>query len=329
MLSASVGHKTALFDAMAHLPRSTSQRIADAANLNERYVREWLGAMVTAKIVEYDSGSATYLLPAEHAAFVTRAAGPANMAAFAQFIGVLADVEDKIVDCFHDGGGVGYEHYPHFHQMMAEISGLRNDALLIDAILPMAPGIVEQLEAGIRVADVGCGRGHAVNLMARAYPKSTFVGIDISDDALDTGRKEASDWGLSNAIFEVEDASKMDRPEEFELITVFDAVHDQVDPQGMVNAIHTALKPGGTWLCADICASSNIGENIDHPMGPMMYTVSCMHCMTVSLAHDGAGLGAMWGIQKTREVFANAGFHDVVVRQLEGDSLNNFYIAHK
>jgi len=311
------------------VPPPTSQRIAAAADLDERYVREWLGAMVTSKIVEYDGGAHTYRLPPEHAAFTSRAAGPANLAGVAQFIGLLAGVEDKVVECFHEGGGVGYEHYPDFHKVMAETSAMRNDAMLINVILPMAPGVTEQLESGIHVADVGCGQGHALNLMAKAYPHSTVVGIDISDAALDAGRKEAGEWGLTNVTFEQVDASSMDRTDEFDLITVFDAVHDQADPQGMVDAVHAALKPGGTWLCADICASSNIGENLDHPMGPFMYTVSCMHCMTVSLAQDGAGLGAMWGIQKTREVFATAGFHDVAVHQIDGDRVNNFYVAHK
>lgn len=328
-LSISLGHKTRLFDTMSRLPPSTSQRIADAADLDERYVREWLGAMTSAKIVEYSSTADTYRLPPEHATFLTRASGPANLAAITPFLGELAKVEDKIIECFHEGGGVGYQHFTGFHAAMAELSGQRNDALLVRRILPMVPGIVEHLEAGIHVADVGCGQGHAVNLMAKAFPRSTFVGLDIADEALDVGRKEAGDWGLGNATFEVCDAPTMDRPEEFDFITTFDAVHDQVDPQGMVDAIYRALKPGGAWLCFDICASSHVGENVDHPLGPMMYTISCMHCMTVSLAGDGAGLGAMWGVQKAREVFANAGFVDVTVDQVPGDNANNVYIARK
>ncbi len=112
-------------------------------------------------------------------------------------------------------------------------------------------------------------------------------------------------------------------------MTTFDAVHDQVDPHGMVAAIHRALKPGGTWLCVDIAASSHLGENVDHPLGPMMYTISCMHCMSVSLAGDGEGLGAMWGEQQARELFTDAGFDDITVHQVEGDVANNYYVCHK
>lgn len=329
ILSASIGHKTGLFDTMSTLPPSTTHEIAAAAGLQERYVREWLGAMTTSGIVEYDGVSDTYSLPPEHAAILTRAAGPGNFAAYAQFLGVMAEVEDKVIQCFRHGGGVGYEHYTDFHRTMAELSAMTHDALLVDVVLPMAPGVTEALESGITGADVGCGQGHAVNILARRFPKSTFVGFDINDGALDVGRKEAADLGLTNASFDQCDAPTLDRPETFEFMTTFDAVHDQADPRGMVAAIFRALKPGGTWLCSDISASSHVGENRDHPLGPMLYTVSCMHCMTVSLAGDGEGLGAMWGVQQAREIFTAAGFTDIAVHQIEGDPANNFYICRK
>ena len=134
-LMTSIGHRTGLFDAMAELPRSTSEQIAEAARLNARYVREWLGAMVTAKIVEHDPENGTYNLPAEHAAWLTRATTPENIAAFAQYISVLGAVEDRIVECFEKGGGVPYSAYPRFQEVMAEDSGQTVVSALIDSIL--------------------------------------------------------------------------------------------------------------------------------------------------------------------------------------------------
>jgi ubiquinone/menaquinone biosynthesis C-methylase UbiE len=165
--------------------------------------------------------------------------------------------------------------------------------------------------------------------MAKAFPTSQFVGVDFSDDALAIGRAEAADWGLENASFVSADAARLTEEAQYDFITTFDAVHDQAHPQAMVDGIYRALKPGGSWLCVDIRASSHVGENVDHPMGTFMYAVSCQHCMSVSLAYDGDGLGAMWGVHKAKEVFANAGFTDVDVKTLDFDPTNNYYVCHK
>lgn len=326
----SIGHRVGLFDAMAELGGpATSQVIASEASLDERYVREWLGAMATAGVVEYEPGRAAYFLPPEHAAMTTRAAGPSNFASFAQFVPLCAGVEDELVAAFRNGGGVPYTSYPRFHEAMAEMSGAIVDATLVDVTLPLVPSVIERLESGIRVADVGCGSGHAVNVMARRFPNSEFVGMDFSPEAVGRARAEAQAWGLSNATFQVQDAAKLDGSQTFAFITTFDAVHDQAHPQAMVNGIHNALDAGGYWLCVDIQASSHVGENLHHPLGTFMYSVSCSHCMTVSLAYDGDGLGAMWGVQKAREVFAAAGFDRIDVHNVPGDPMNNYYVCHK
>lgn len=326
----SIGHQVGLFDAMAGLGvHATSPEIAKEAELDERYVREWLGAMATARIVDYDGTRDTYLLPAEHAALTTRAAGPKNLAAYTQFVPMCAGVEAELVEKFRTGGGVPYSSYPRFHEAMREMSGATFDAMLVDVTLPLVPGAVGRLEDGIRVADVGTGSGHAINVMAQAFPNSQFEGIDFSDEALAVGRAEAEEWGLTNATFVQADAAEFSTDSKYDLITTFDAVHDQADPQSMVNGIYAALADDGYWLCIDVRASSNVGENLDHPMGTFLYGVSCQHCMTVSLADDGDGLGAVWGVQKAREIFANAGFGDVTVNTIEGDPTNNYYVCSK
>ncbi len=326
-LMTSVGHRVGLFDIMATLPPATSTQIAAAAGLNARYVREWLGAMVTGRIIDHSPDDETYSLPPEHAAWLTRRAGTNNMAMQTQYIPMLAQVEARIIECFRNGGGVPYSAYPHFQRLMGEESRAVHDASLIDAILPLVPGFVPRLQAGIDVADIGCGSGHAINLMARAFPQSRFVGFDMSEEGIAAGRAEAQQMGLSNAYFEIHDVTQLDAPNRYTLITAFDAIHDQAQPARVLQGIAKALRPDGTFLMVDIAASSRLSENLDLMLGAFMYTVSCMHCMTVSLARGGAGLGAMWGEQKARQMLAEAGFTRVDVKRIEGDLFNNYYIA--
>jgi 2-polyprenyl-3-methyl-5-hydroxy-6-metoxy-1,4-benzoquinol methylase len=246
-----------------------------------------------------------------------------------QFIPVCASVEDEVVHHFAHGGGVPYTSYARFHEVMAEISGNTFDATLVSTTVPLVPGIVERLEQGIEVLDVGTGSGHAVNVMAKAFPNSRFVGVDFNDKPLQVGRAEAAQWGLTNAEFVALDAAALAGWRTFDFITTFDAVHDQAQPEAMVRGIHAALRPGGYWLCVDIQASTHIGENLAHPMGTFGYAVSCMHCMTVSLAYDGVGLGAMWGAQQARSMFEAAGFDHIDIHNVPGDPMNNYYVCHK
>jgi 2-polyprenyl-3-methyl-5-hydroxy-6-metoxy-1,4-benzoquinol methylase len=295
--------------------------------LNERYVREWLGAMVTGRVVVHDALAGTYTLPPEHAAWLTRAAGPNNLALEAQNIPMLASVEEPMVACFRQGGGVPYAAYDRFQRIMAESSAAVQDASLVDTTLPLVPGLVERLQAGIDVLDVGCGRGHAINLMAQAFPRSRFTGFDFSEEGIAEGGAEAKRLGLSNARFARHDVTALAATGQYDLITAFDAIHDQAQPAQVLQGIAEALRPGGTFLMVDVAASSVVDENIDHPLGPYLYTVSCLHCMTVSLALGGSGLGAMWGEQRARQMLADAGFSDVEVKRVEADVVNSYYIA--
>jgi 2-polyprenyl-3-methyl-5-hydroxy-6-metoxy-1,4-benzoquinol methylase len=331
-LMASVGHRTGLFDALSKLPPATSQDVASAAGLQERYVREWLGAMVTSGIVEYDPAKRQYRLPPEHAAYLTRSAMPNNLASVAQWIPVLGQVEDRILEVFEQGGGVPYAAYNRFHQVMAEESGQTVVFGLLEHILPLVPGIREQLEQGIDVLDVGCGSGWALCLMAKTFPHSRFTGIDMSQEAIQAARTRAEEQGLRNVQFHVRDAARLngnaaEMAGAFDLITAFDAIHDQADPAGVLRAIARGLRPGGTFLMQDIRASSHLERNADNPLAPFIFTVSCLHCMTVSLAQGGAGLGAAWGEDLALRMLAEAGFGPVVVKRLEHDIMNNYYIV--
>jgi len=325
----SIGHQTGLFDTMATLPPSTSHQIAQATGLNERYVREWLGSLTTGGVVEYDAVSRTYTLPAEHAGSLTRAAGPNNLASLTQYFPLMGQVEEGIVHSFRNGGGVPYSKYPTFQKLMKEESAQVFDATLVDVTLPLVPGLVERLRTGIDVVDIGCGSGHAINVMARAFPNSRFTGHDFSEEGIAEGKSEAAAWGLSNARFEVKDVATLDGSKQFDFITAFDTIHDQAQPRRVLKGIAESLKADGTFLCVDIAASSEVHENVEHPLAPVLYTISTMHCMTVSLALGGEGLGTCWGEQKARELLQEAGFRNIEVARVDGDMMNNYYIATK
>jgi SAM-dependent methyltransferase len=328
-LMTSVGHRVGLFDTLSSLPPATSTTIADAAGLDERYVREWLGAMTTGGIVTYDPASGCFDLPPEHATCLTRAAGPDNIARITQFVGLLGAVEEEVVDCFRDGGGVPYAAYPRFQQVMAEDSRATHDATLLDVVLPLVEGLPARLTRGIDVADIGCGSGHAINLMARAYPESRFTGFDISQEGIAAAEDEAARLRLPNARFEVRDVARLDIEAGLDLITAFDAIHDQAEPALVLAAIARALRPGGVFLMVDIRARSAVEDNLDLPWAPFLYGVSTLHCMTVSLAQGGAGLGTVWGEELALRMLADAGFTDVTVESVDDDPFNAYYVARR
>ncbi len=326
-LMGSIGHRTGLFDVMATLEPADSHTIAREAGLAERYVREWLGAMATGGVVDYDAETGTYHLPREHAASLTRSARPANAAVTLQWIPLLSSVEDDVVTCFEEGGGVPYASFDRFHAVMAEESDQTVVAALVDHILPLAPGLTERLEAGIDVLDVGCGAGRALALLARTYPQSRFMGVDFSAEAIASA--ERSGAGLANLRFAVRDAADLPGIEAFDLVTAFDAIHDQIRPGAVLAAIGKVLRPDGVFLMQEIGGSSHVDRDCEHPIAPFLYTVSCMHCMTVSLSNGGEGLGAMWGRALATRMLADAGFGQVDVEALPHDPINLYYICRK
>lgn len=329
-LALSVGNQTGLFEAMADMPPSTSTEIAAKAALNERYVREWLGTMVTGKIVDYDPGKKTYTLPPEHAAFLTKDAGPDNLTVMAKLLPIATRVEDQVTKCFFNGGGVPYAEFGNqcLH-CISEMSGPFADKYLLEQQLPIVPGLIERLEAGIDVADIGCGHGHAMNVMAKAFPASRFTGYDFLEESITHARDEAKAFGNSNAAFVVQDVAVLDKTDAYDLIMAFDSIHDQARPRKVLKNIHRALKPGGLFFMVDIDASSNLEENLDHMLAPAFYTISFFHCMTVSLADGGEGLGTMWGRQKALELLKEAGFPETDIQNPDWDLMNCYYISSK
>ena len=321
-----IGHRTGLFAAAAK-GWVTSDELAARAGLNERYVREWLGAVTTGGIIEYDEASGTFSLPPEHAALLTT---PTGMGPVAVANTVLAKHVPQIVRAFRDGGGVPYSAFaPEFTDAMDAMGRGVFDTLLLDAYLPLAPGLSDTLARGARVADVACGTGHAIVVLARAFPRSTFVGYDLDEHAIARARAEAAGEGLGNVTFELADAARLTVEVPFDVVCMFDALHDQVDPEGALTHMHAALVTDGTLFLREPRAADDLAGNLANPMAPIMYSVSTLHCLTVSLAHGGAGIGMAFGEQRARAMLASAGFTDPEVHPAPGQPFDAVYVSRK
>lgn len=323
----SVGHKLKVFDRMAELQSFTSEQIAQHAGLNERYLREWLAVMVVSGIVDFNAADKTYNFCAEHAACLTSNGALGNLAVFSQHTALLGQMEGSMIHCFKTGEGTKYGDYPCFHQIMAEDSAQTVVARLFEHILPLIPGIQARLERGIEVLDAGCGRGAALIAMARQYPNSRFVGYDLCGDAIKYANGQVAEQKLENIHFEQQDLTGYMEPERWDLITSFDAVHDQKDPQGLINGLKKSLKPGGTYLMQDIGGAAKLENNINFPFAALLYAVSCAHCTPVSIGQGGEGLGTMWGWETAETMLRQAGFVSVVHHHLEHDPMNVWFVS--
>jgi 2-polyprenyl-3-methyl-5-hydroxy-6-metoxy-1,4-benzoquinol methylase len=323
-----IGEATGLFTAAARGP-ATSAQLAERAGLSERHVREWLGAMVVAGIFDYQPASAVYALPPEHATCLT-GSSPYNLAPRSLGLSRLGKVVPKVIDTFRHGGGVPYPDYmPDFTELMDALGRHRYDNLLVSVYLGLAPGLTERLAGGISVADIGCGSGHVANLMAQAFPRSSFVGYDLTENGITVASTEAESMGLINVRFELLDLVRLPEEPKFDLITAFDVIHDQAQPAEVLARVNRALAADGTFFMFDIRASSRLEENIPNPLAAYMYSISVLHCMQVSLAYDGAGLGTCWGEQLARRMLADAGFESVQTFEPPLDPTNLLYLCTK
>lgn len=323
-----IGNRTGLFAAMAAAGPQTTESLAARAGLTERYVREWLYALTTGGVVDYDGSTQTFSLSPERAAFLTD--GPMNMAPISQMLTGLGKHVHQIARVFREGGGVPYAEYrPDFTDAMDALGRPGFDHMLVDVWLALVPGLRERLELGIRVADVACGSGHALVVLARAFPNSSFVGYDLDDMAIARARGEAAGAGLSNVRFEIADVARLDHEKAFDLVFVFDAIHDQIDPQGVLARIYESLDDGGVFMMREPHAADRLEDNIGNPFAPVMYSISTLHCLTVSLAHGGAGIGTAFGEELARSLLTGAGFGDVEVHPVAGDPMDAFYIVRK
>ncbi len=307
-----IGYQSGLLRAVANGP-GTSEEISARANLNERYVREWLGAMATGGLFSYDPVSRQYTLPDDYAAILSGGSAR-NVAPMSRILNHFVKHIPKLVTAFKEGGGVPYEDYwPEFTCCASDVWRRIYDEHLIDGFLGVVPGLKQRLADGIRVVDLGCGDGHAINVMARTYPGSDFWGYDISAAAIESARREAVSWELVNAHFDIVDVTTLPEEPKFDMIAAFDSIHDQVVPDVVLRNIRQALAPGGVFVMIDFKFASDLADNMGNRLAPLHYGISVMHCMTVSLAAGGAGLGTVWGIETATRMLREAGFPSVEV----------------
>ena len=339
-LAMAIGYRTGLFDVMDTFdsPR-TLKAIADKADLNQRYIEEWLGVMASGGIVELsigEGGDNRFYLPKRHGDFIARRAGNTNLGVYTQEIPLLTSCAmEAVIEGFATGDGVSYDHYPRFQTFMSQLADAKHRQVLVDRFLPAVDNgrLIGRLQSRIRVCDLGCAEGVALMLMATEFPNSRFVGIDIAQEAIETARREALRQKLDNVEFILADAATLKDNREFkdafDYVTAFDAVHDQTRPLEVLQGVHHILASGGLFSMVDIAARSNLADNLDHPMGPFLYTVSLMHCMPVGLVNGGPGLGMMWGQEKAVEMLKEAGFETVQVLEIPEDPFNLHFFCSK
>lgn len=337
-LAMAIGYKNRIFDVLQDLDKpATLDEIAEASGLSKRYLKEWLAIMVTGGIVELQSAGGredAYFLPPEHASFLARKSNGTNLGVYTQEIPLLTSCAmDSVNKGFETGEGISFSKYPDFQQFMSQLADAKHERILVEKFLPSVENgkLVKRLTSGIRVCDLGCGQGVALNLMARAFPESEFTGIDNHEPALARGRQQAAKNGLANVVYRNMDAAAIcgnkDFYQKFDYICAFDAIHDQSHPLEALKGIRYMLVPGGLFSMIDIKASSVLAENMDHPMGPFLYTVSLMHCMPIGLNDNGTGLGMMWGRQQARDMLKQAGFEHVEILDMEYDGFNLHYLC--
>jgi 2-polyprenyl-3-methyl-5-hydroxy-6-metoxy-1,4-benzoquinol methylase len=303
-----IGDRLGIFQALAKAGAVTSAELAAKTGLNERYLREWLGAMTAAKYLDYEPASARYSMPREHAMVLAEEDSPFYMGGFMQMVVPEVAMAPKLMESFRTGRGLPQSEYPpEVFEAIERSSAPMYRHSLLRKWLPAMPQVLECLNNDGEALDVGCGSGRAVITIASAFPRARIHGYDAHPGSIERARANAKAAGVAERVnFEVVDCTKLPAGR-FDFISVFDVVHDSVDPAGLLRSIRGALKPDGTCLMVEVNASNRVEDNIN-PIGRMMYAASTLYCMTVSLAHNGAGFGALMGEAKARELAHDAGF---------------------
>lgn len=324
---AAIGDRLGLFKSLATHGPARSVELAARAGLNERYTREWLGGMASAGYLEYDPASGRFTLPPEHAPALAQEAGPVFFGGVHQeILGVLPAIP-RVIEAFRHGGGVPQSAYgDDFYAGIERFTAGWFENLLLPVWLPAVAAAQVKLERGCRVADVGCGRGRALIALAQAYPSSRYTGFDVHGPTIAQASANATAAGVADRVTFVQIDAAHGLPEQYDLITTFDVVHDAVDPRGLLRAIRTALAADGLYLCLEINCSDRLEENTG-PLGALFHGFSVLYCMTSSLAGGGEGLGTV-GLPeaKLRELVGEAGFGSVERVPLE-NPFNSLYVA--
>jgi 2-polyprenyl-3-methyl-5-hydroxy-6-metoxy-1,4-benzoquinol methylase len=324
---ASIGDRLGLFKELAQ-SSANSVELATRTGLNERYVREWLSAMASAGYVEYNPVNGRFTLPPEHIPVLAQEGGPFFFGGIHQLLLGMVGPLKQLEQAFRDGGGVPQSAYDdNMWDGMERFTRGWFDNLLVQQWIPAMPDVEAKLVRGAAVADVGCGRGQALIKLAHAYPNSHYIGYDVFGPTVEQATRNAQAAGVANRVrFQHLDVSQ-GLPEQYDIITTFDVVHDAINPRGILRAIRQALRPEGRYICLEINSSEKLEENAG-PLGSFFYGVSVLYCMTTSLAGHGEGLGTM-GLPapKVEAICLEAGFSNVRRLPIENPFNNVFEVT--
>jgi SAM-dependent methyltransferase len=307
-----LGLRLGLFDALADSPATAGELARRAGGLHERYVREWALAQTANGYVDYDPASEQFSLSPEQAMVFHHRDSPVYLAGAFELVAAMIEAEPKVEECFREGKGVRWG--DHAGCLFCATGAFFRPGYvnnIVQAWIPALDGVEAKLAAGARVADVGCGVGFSTLLMAEAYPESAFVGYDFHEPSIDEARRHASEHGLGDRVrFEV--ATAKDIAEQgFDLITMYDCLHDMGDPRGCAGHMRRILAPGGSWMIVEPIAGDTPAQNMN-PVGRLYYNASTMICVPTSLDQEvGEGLGAQAGEAKLSEVIRQGGFESL------------------
>jgi len=306
-----IGDRLGVFKLMADGEPMTSRQIAERTGLNERYIHEWASTMAAAGYVEFRPVDATFRMNREQAMVLTREDNTFFTGGAFQYAVACYRQIDKLTDAFRNGGGVPFTDFgPEIVEAIERLFHAGYEAWVAQEWIPAVPGLKAKLDVGAEAAEVGCGAGQCIVPVAAAYANSHFTGYDVDATSIARARAKAASAGLSNRlVFEQVAAEKIPSADRFDLVMAFNCIHDMAHPRAALAGIRRALKPGGVFLWSEADASDRLEENLT-PVGRTTYGASTMHCMTVSLAHGGEGLGSVIGEKLARELAREAGFSD-------------------
>ena len=304
-----IGEKLGLYKAMAHAGPLTAGEVAERSGAAERYVREWLGNQAAGGYVTYDPGSDSYTLPDEHALALADEDSPFYILGVYDSIASLYADEDQILEAFRSGKGMGW--HEHDHRLFRGTErffrpGYR--AHLVAEWIPALDGVQKKLERGAKVADVGCGHGASTIIMAEAFPNSEFFGFDYHAPSIERAHEAAKEAAVDDRITFAVDAAKEYPGHGYDLVCVFDCLHDMGDPVGAAAHVRSTLDAEGTWMIVEPFAGDRVEENLN-PVGRIFYGASTVICTPASLAQEvGLALGAQAGEARLTEVLKQGGF---------------------
>jgi 2-polyprenyl-3-methyl-5-hydroxy-6-metoxy-1,4-benzoquinol methylase len=304
-----LGDRLGLYKVMHRAGPMTASQLAAKTGMNERYLQEWLSAQAAGKFLDYDAATRRFTLTAEYGEILANEAGPAFLPAAFEIVMAMMIDEPRLEEAFRTGEGVGWDE--HHHCLFSGTERFFKPGYLMNLVqswLPALDGVVDKLQKGASVADIGCGHGASTIIMAQAYPKSRFWGFDYHEGSIEAARKAADRAGVAGqCTFEVASA-KVYPGKDYDLVAFFDCLHDMGDPAGAAAHVRQSLKSDGTWMIVEPFAHDELESNLN-PLARVCYCASTMICTPASKAQEvGLALGAQAGEKRLRDVVTRGGF---------------------